>query len=492
VGLGPVPARRGRFPAAVILVAVAASVLTALTIGSGGSPAGGLSAIFHTTSVWDGGYVGEFLITNGGGTARSWVLHFDLAAGQRITNEWNGSLSGNHPYVVTSAYPGSELAAGATVDVGFQVDDDGPYVPPGGCTLDGAPCAIGGTLAGAPHASGTTAPSTASSTMAPAQVTTTTLPPAFYKGLGRSGAEFRFSPYVDATVDTPPFDLVADLEATGTRYFTLAFVVSAAGACEASWGGYHLVGSGYYRTQIDALRAAGGDVAISFGGEAGTELADVCTSVGALEAQYRAVVDEYGVTHLDFDIEGADLSNAASMRRRFEAIAALEKSDPGLSVSVTLPVLPSGLDPAGIAVLQATISAGARIAVVNVMTMDYGDGAAPDPAGRMGELAIEAAGATHSQLATLYPGVGSAQLWRMVGVTPMLGVNDIADEVFGLSDAAQLLAFAKSVGLGELSMWAATRDVECPAAGAVAGSDTCSGVTQRPFAFSGLFAPFSG
>jgi hypothetical protein len=467
----PPLARRALFPALVLLVA-AAGTATALTLRSGsGSGPSGLTATFTRTAGWQGGYVGDFLIQNGGPTVSDWVLSFDLPAGEKVTNEWNGTLSGGDPYVVTNLAWDGHLAPGASAEVGLQVVDPGSYAPPTGCTLDGTSCA-GGVQT-------TTTP-----------VTSTTTPAVAPQGTGRAGGAFRFAPYVDTTVDSPPFDLTSDMRSSGTRYFTLAFVVAEGGACQASWGGYYPVSTGYYLPEIEALRAAGGDVAISFGGEAGTELAEACTSVTSLVAQYRSVIVKYRVTRLDFDVEGADLGDAAAMARRFEAIAELERSDPRLSVSLTLPVLPSGLDASGLAVLHAAISAGARIDLVNVMAMDYGDSLAPQPAGKMGTYAVEATEATHAQLAELYPGVGSAQLWRTVGVTVLLGVNDVPDEVFGLADAARLLSFAERVGLGEITMWAATRDGACAGEASLTDSDTCSGIAQQPFAFSDLFSRY--
>ncbi len=43
----------------------------------------------------------------------------------------------------------------------------------------------------------------------------------------------------------------------------------------------------------------------------------------------------------------------------------------------------------------------------------------------------------------------------------MIGQNDIADEVFGLDDAHQLVAFAELHHLGRVSMWSANRDQDC-------------------------------
>jgi hypothetical protein len=40
----------------------------------------------------------------------------------------------------------------------------------------------------------------------------------------------------------------------------------------------------------------------------------------------------------------------------------------------------------------------------------------------------------------------------MVGVAPMIGVNDRSDEVLEPSDASELLAYAEKMGLGEIAM----------------------------------------
>lgn len=51
--------------------------------------------------------------------------------------------------------------------------------------------------------------------------------------------------------------------------------------------------------------------------------------------------------------------------------------NPGLTLSYTLPVLPAGLTADGVKLLQSCVANGVRVDVVNLMTMDYGDSAAP-------------------------------------------------------------------------------------------------------------------
>jgi len=298
-----------------------------------------------------------------------------------------------------------------------------------------------------------------------------------------------FAPYVDATA-WPTYNFVSAAQTAGIKYFTLAFIVAGPND-EPSWGGYQaydVVGSSFsspMQANINALRALGGDVSVSFGGAANQELAEVITSVPALTAAYESVINTYGLTHIDFDIEGAALADTAAIDRRSQAIAALQQQAAAagktLDVTFTLPVLPTGLTADGLYVLQSALKYGVQISGVNLMAMDYGDSAAPNPSGQMGTYAIDAATSVFGQLQTLYGAQKtSAQLWHMIGITPMIGVDDISDEVFTTQNAQQVLAFAKQMGIGELSMWSLNRD-----------QPGGSGITQQTFDFSNVFEAFT-
>ena len=115
----------------------------------------------------------------------------------------------------------------------------------------------------------------------------------------------------------------------------------------------------------------------------------------------------------------------------------------------------------------------------------------PHPAGRMGTLAIGVGNGLHRQLARLLPSLSSAALWRRVGVTPMLGVNDVATEVFSVADARKLVRFARAKHLGMLGMWALGRDRPCATPTAEA-SNRCSSVDSPAWAFSRSFGAFRG
>jgi hypothetical protein len=104
-----------------------------------------------------------------------------------------------------------------------------------------------------------------------------------------------------------------------------------------------------------------------------------------------------------------------------------------------------------------------------------------------GNLAVQAAQSTYNQLKGLYPNRTPAQLWRMVGVTPMLGKNDDGG-TYNQDDGRQLVAFAKSNRLGMVSFWEETRDRNA-CTGALY---RCTNIPQAPYEFSRIFAGYTG
>lgn len=303
-----------------------------------------------------------------------------------------------------------------------------------------------------------------------------------------------FSPYVDMTL-FPQFDFAGAGGLGGIDDVTLGFI-TANSAGQAAWGGFdaYSINGGNLLYQINdqvaAMNTAGIQATVSFGGAAGTELALVTFNVNDLAAKYASVMDAYQFHKLDFDIEGAAQGDVASLTRRAQAIAILQSdgiaAGKPVEVSFTLPVMPTGLTADGLRVVQVAIANGVDIGHVNIMAMDYFDPGLPY-AGKMGDYAIDAATAVHSQLTALYPTKTSAEIWAMVDVTPMIGVNDDPLEVFSLADAQKLTNFAEQNGLGGLHMWSANRDFPGPL-GVL--SNTSSGVAQNPWEFSHTFEEF--
>ncbi|MFF3244978.1 cellulose binding domain-containing protein [Streptomyces sp. NPDC002870] len=473
---------------AVVAAAVIGGAAFALT---GTAQAASVGAAYTKTSSWTGGYTGQYVITNATDKAQSdWTLEFDLPEGTTIGSLWNGehTAEGQHITVKPASW-NKELAPGKSVTVGFVTAASGKAADPTSCLINKVKCSVDEgatpqpsgrpteqpTPTNTPSATPTKPPS-ATPTQQPTQTPTPT-------PTETSGAGAGFAPYIDTSL-FPAYDLLDTVTKTGVKEFNLAFITSG-GSCAPLWGGVTDLASDKVAAQIGALRAKGGDVRVSFGGAAGHELALNCSSADDLAKAYGKVIDEYKLTKVDFDIEGAALPDTAANSRRSQAIAQLQKSHPGLDVSFTLPVMPEGLTQPGVALIADAKKNGVKVDAVNIMAMDYG----PAYSGDMGEYAIQAATATQGQIKGVL-GLSDAAAWKAVAVTPMIGVNDVVTEIFKVDDATQLVDFAKSKNLGWLSMWSSTRDKQCAGGEKPAADATCSSILQEPLAFTKAFSAY--
>jgi chitinase len=303
-----------------------------------------------------------------------------------------------------------------------------------------------------------------------------------------------FAPYFEAYNG----DSLSGLSSqSGDKFLTLAFVQTPSpGSCTVYFNGDTSmpISSGTFGSDIAAIRAAGGDVIPSFGGYAadngGTEIADSCTSVDSIAAQFEKVITTYDVTRLDLDIEDNSLNNAAGIDRRNKAIKKVEDWAAAngrlVEFSYTLPTTTAGLAESGLAVLRNAVSNGARIDIVNMMTFDYYDNAAHN----MATDTQTSANGLINQLRTLYPGKTTAQLWSTVGIIEMIGVDDFGPaETFTLANAQTVTNWAKTQGIRSLSFWALQRDNGgCPGG---AAADNCSGVAQTTWQFSRIMQSFT-
>lgn len=282
-----------------------------------------------------------------------------------------------------------------------------------------------------------------------------------------------YAPYVDVMLWPTP-SINEFRKATDNKYYTLAFILSNGG--KPAWGGITPYNNGFYKDEISKIRQNGGDVIVSFGGANGIELALEVTDVAKLQQAYQSVIDEYQLTWVDFDIEGFAVEDRASVMRRNQAIAGLQKDNPNLTIAYCLPVMPEGLTDSGLFVLKDAKEKGVNIDVVNIMTMDYGPGYTED----MGKYAIEACKNTEKQIRKI--GLGAK-----LGNTPMIGRNDVSVETFTLEDARELLDWANANdNVRLLSMWSITRDKSQGT-----GLYNCTMIPQDDFDFTNIFKEFN-
>lgn len=291
---------------------------------------------------------------------------------------------------------------------------------------------------------------------------------------------YAFAPYTDMSNSQQSL-LDTAITQHGVKAFTAAFVIGS--GCSQIWGDTLPVGGDPYTDPlISKARSEGASVIISSGGAAGWPLAWTCTTQSAITAGYQKIISSYKVSRLDFDIEGSAIADTAAAARHMQAMKSLKAGNSGLQFSVTLPVLPSGLTADGVNIIKAAKTAGVKIDVVNLMTMDYYQGSQD-----MGQAAINAAKKTLAQMRS----VDSSYTYANVGITPMIGENDDGS-VFTQANASTVEKWAAANGIGRLSFWSVNRDRSCSgvASAAPEASSTCSGVSQSTLAFTDAFAKF--
>ena len=308
-----------------------------------------------------------------------------------------------------------------------------------------------------------------------------------------------FAPYVDMGFWEIP-NLTAIAESRGTSLLTLAFLLSTADG-KTAWAGWDSLSldsesprAVAINESIAAFQTAGGDVMVSFGGASGNSLAHVHAIQGKsaldLANSYIEVVDKYSLNRIDFDIEGTAITDPVSITLRSEALALFQQMRPDIEIWYTLPAVPTGLTYNGQIVVRSALQAGVVLDGVNIMAMNFGEWSAPTTgpdAHTMGYYAIASAQGAHDQLISLYAEYGHDFGWSQLGVTPMIGVNDITTQVFSIEDAQLLEDFARAQGLGMLSMWSVARDNPGGLGQAIA---TASGLEIPAGAFSAVFSDY--
>lgn len=312
-----------------------------------------------------------------------------------------------------------------------------------------------------------------------------------------------FAPYMYIGADDN-FKLTDCSDACGLKYYTLAFIIArqeghgknTTYTNQPSWDGRIPVEDNLYHDQIDAIRKRGGDVIMSFGGEAGKEMANVIHDPVALEAAYQKVVDQYRFTWLDFDVEGNNLDKGKlDSERRNIALASLQKKNPGLIISYTLPVDPDGISDASRALLADAKTHGVKVHSVDLMVMFFGKRFI-NKGKSEGQLGIESANAAYAQIQKIDPAI-------QIGLCPCLGRNGSAGEVFNLEDAKILKAFAdKTPWVCSLHFWSINDDAARPRRRRNAANATNSNVVttnntvatpreNQPWAFANIFKTFT-
>ncbi|RNG27477.1 chitinase [Streptomyces botrytidirepellens] len=272
------------------------------------------------------------------------------------------------------------------------------------------------------------------------------------------------------------------MSATGTSQFTMAFMLSD-GGCTPKWDGSRALTGGTDQSTINAIRAAGGDVTVSFGGWSGNKLGEKCSSASALAAAYQKVIDAYRLKAIDIDIEASEFENATVRQRVIDALKTVKQKNSGLKVYVTFGTTTTGPDANGTDLVKRGAKAGLDVDGWAVMPFDFGQGSVD-----MAAATKSAVDGLKNTVASAY-GLSSDAAYRKVGFSSMNGKTDVAGETVTLANFNSMISYAKSHHLARVSFWSLNRDRKC---GSGTDADACSGINQGTYDFTRALAGYTG
>ncbi len=285
------------------------------------------------------------------------------------------------------------------------------------------------------------------------------------------------APYLFMGWGDPPSP-ASVMSSTGIRTFTMAFVLSG-GGCSPAWDSSRPLKGGVDEQAINEIRAAGGDIVPSFGGWSGNKLGPNCSSPEQLAGAYQQVIDAYGLSAIDIDIENTDeFENETVQDRILNALKIVKQNNPGIRTIVTFGTTTTGPNYYGGRLVDRAAALGANIDVFTIMPFDFGSS-------NIATDTMNAATGLKDRLKTAF-GWSDAEAFRHVGISGMNGLSD-QQEMTSLDAWSQITSWARSNGLGRLAFWAVNRDRGCPGGGVVSN---CSGIDQPAWEFTRITAGF--
>ena len=272
------------------------------------------------------------------------------------------------------------------------------------------------------------------------------------------------------------------MKATGVRHFTLAFIVSG-GGCAPAWNGPNgpdpLTGSPE-EAAIRDVRAAGGDVSISFGGAGGTKLGVTCSSPDALAGAYQQVISAYRLRAIDVDLEDTEVATPAVRQRVIDALAIVRQHNPGLLVSLTMATEPDGPGPHQRDLITRAAASSLHIDAWTIMPLDF-----EPPVPNMGQVSVQAAEKLKADLMSAYHEPASAA-YATMGISSVNGIDDTGGTVT-VADFQTVLQYVRAHHLARFTFWSVNRDWPCSQGRSIAAV-SCSGIAQPPYAFTQIIA----
>jgi chitinase len=295
------------------------------------------------------------------------------------------------------------------------------------------------------------------------------------------GTKMPAAPYIYPGWGNPPPP--SAITAKGIRSFTMAFVL--ANGCNAVWDGESGLTGGGHAATINAIKAAGATVVPSFGGWSGNKLGPACPTAAALAAQYQRVIDTFGLTAIDIDIENTDeFENYVVADRIVDALKIIKQNNPAVTTILTFGTTVNGPNQHGVRLINQVKAKNAGVDIFTQMPFDFGNAG-----GNMYTATVSASEGLKNQLKQTF-GWNDQQAYSHMGISGMNGLSD-QSEYTTLQNWQDITNYAKSRGFARLAFWAVNRDRQCPPGeGTGAPSSTCSSVAQPDWEFSRISAGF--
>ncbi|MFB7462431.1 carbohydrate binding domain-containing protein [Streptomyces sp. NPDC056224] len=289
------------------------------------------------------------------------------------------------------------------------------------------------------------------------------------------------APYLYLGWGNPP-SATTVMNATGAKWFTMAFILSS-GGCNPAWDGQRPLTGGVDQSTISSIRAAGGDIVPSIGGWQGNKLGPNCATPEALAGAYQRVIDAYGLKAVDVDIENTDeFENAVVQDRIIGALKIVKQNNPGLRTILTFGTGTTGPTSWGNRLIEQSKAQGAGIDVFTIMPFDFGN-ASTD----MYASTVSATEGLKTKLKSTF-GWDDATAYSHIGISGMNGVSD-TQETTTVQNWTDIRNWANSHHIARLAFWSVNRDRGCAGGGL---QESCSGIAQNDWQFTSLTAGFTG
>jgi hypothetical protein len=261
-------------------------------------------------------------------------------------------------------------------------------------------------------------------------------------------AKMPAAPYLYLGWGNPP-SATSVMSQTGIRAFTMAFILSS-GGCNPAWDGSRPLTGGVDQQTINAIKAAGGQVQISFGGWSGNKLGPNCSTPAAFAGAVQQVINAHQPNVVDFDIENSDeFENYTVQDRILQGLIIVKQNNPNVKIAVTIGTGRSGPEGAGTRLINRAAQLGVPIDNYTIMPFNFGSS-------NIAQDTINASEGLKNQLKSAN-GWTDAQAYAHMGISGMNGSSD-QGEITTTAAWTQIRDYARNNGLTRFAFWSVNRD----------------------------------